>query len=168
MANVIEIMNEIVNDTDVLSVKSSSDVLDDGYVGKLSGLVNGEMDLYNFAKGQATDPLVIIAGADVYTDSYGNRVGYKDPRKITYPANRPVRAYRPRVGMRFKINTDAISGTPVKGQYVIPQDNNYQLVAATDLTSHTSGLALEVEDAEAKIMIGKTLVDATVLRVIRV
>ncbi len=169
MANIVELMNEVVNDTDVLSVQSESDVLDDGYVGVLNGLVNGEMDLYNFAK--PTDGkdagIVIIVGADVYTDAYGSRVGYKAPRKVTYPAGKPVRAYRHRVGMRFKINKDAVSGTMVKGKYVVPQAADYQLVAADDLSNETL-LAFEVESLDAHIFVGKTAVEAAVLRVISV
>lgn len=169
MANIVEFLNEVVNDTDVVSVQST-DVLDDGYIGVLGDLVNGEMDLYKFEKiNPATkNGAVMVVGSDVYMDSFGSRIGYKDPGKITYPAKRPVRAYRLRVGMRFKIDKDAIDGTCVKGKFVIPKQSDYQLTVANDLSNHTVGLVFVVEDVKNSIFVGKSVVDAVVVRVDRV
>jgi hypothetical protein len=172
MPNIIEFMNESVLDTDVLSVQLvAATPLDDGYVGKLNGLVTGERDLYNILPPAAvtTDNLVIICGAENYIDSLGYRNPIHDKTKWTYAGDRPVRAYRPRVGMRFKINTSAISGTPVAGQYLIPANSTFQLAAAADLSGNTK-LAFEVEEtgSTCNIFVGKTNVAATIMRVIKV
>jgi hypothetical protein len=173
MANIIEFMNESVLDTDVVSVQTgyAATPLDDGYVGKLSGLVSGERDLYTFATPTTvtTDELLIIVGAENYIDANGFRTPIHDKTKWTYAGDRPVRSYRPRVGMRFKINTSAISGTPVKDQFIIPANSTFQLVAAADLSGNTK-LAFVVEETgvTSNIFVGKTLIPATIIRVVKV
>lgn len=171
MANIIEIMNELNVDTDVTSVQLvAATPLDDGYVGKLSALVSGERDLYTIAVPAAvtTDELVIVAGAEVYVDANGIRIPLHNKTSFTYAGDRPVRAVRPKVGMRFKINTSAISGTPVANQYVIPQNSSFQLVAAANLSGGTR-LAFVVEEtgSTCNISTGKTFVPSTILRVVK-
>jgi hypothetical protein len=172
MANIIEIMNELNVDTDVLSVQLvAATPLDDGYVGKLSALVTNERDLYTIAVPGAvtTDELVIIAGDEVYLDALGLRSPIHDKTQYTYPGDRPVRAIRPKPGMRFKINTAAISGTPVVNQFVIAQNSSFQLVAAANLSGGTR-LAFVVDETGSgcAISTGKSFVAATILRVIKV
>ena len=170
--NIVEFMNEAIFDADVLSVQHDSVALDDGYLCNLSGLVSGERDLYSVATpltatlGSAE--AVMVVGAEVYIDALGFRTPVHNKTSFTYIAGRPVRVYRMRVGMRFKINTSAISGTPVVGQYVIPANATYQPAVAADLSGGTR-LAFIVEEtgSTCNIFTGKTAVPATILRVIK-
>ena len=170
MANIVEIMGEIVNDYEVLSVQHASTALDDGFVGELTGLVSGERDLWTIAAANAvtTDEVVMVVGAEVYIDANGFRSPLHNKASFTYIAGRPVRAYRLPVGRRVKINTSAISGTPVAEQYVIPANGTFVLAAAADLTGGTR-LAFVVEEtgATCNIFTGKTAVPATILRVVK-
>jgi len=170
MANIVEIMGEIIDDGEVLSVQHATLALDDGYVGELTGLVSGERDLYTIATADAvtTDEVVMVVGAEVYIDANGFRSPLHNKASFTYIATRPVRAYRMRVGRRVKINTSGITGTPVAGQYVIPVNGTFVLAAAADLTGATR-LAFVVEEtgATCNIFTGKTAVPATILRVVK-
>lgn len=170
MANIVEFMNEAVFDADVLSVQHASTVLDDGYAGEITGLVSGERDLYLIAAPDAvtTDEVVMVVGAEVYIDANGMRTPIHNKASFTYIAGRPVRAYRLRAGMRFKINTSAISGTPVAGQYVIPANGTFTMAAAADLTGGTR-IAFIVEEtgSSCNIFTGKTAVPATIIRVFK-
>lgn len=169
MANIVELMNEIVFDADVLSVQTgyAATPLDDGYVVKISGLVTGERDLYTVIKPAdiTADDMAIVVGAEVYVDANGMRIPLHDKTKFTYAGDRPVRAYRPRTGMRFKIANTAISGTPVAGQYVVAQDANFGLAASSSVGS--GKIVFVVEETGASIFVGKTLVAATIVRCIK-
>lgn len=170
MANIVEFMNEAVFDADVLSVQHATVALDDGNLGELTGLVSGERDLYTIATPDAvtTDEVVMVVGAEVYVDTNGVRVPIHNKANFTYVATRPVRAYRLRAGMRFKINTSAISGTPVVGQYVIPANGTFQPTAAADLTGNTRvAFIVEETGASCNIFTGKTAIPATIIRVIK-
>ena len=172
LANICEFMNEAVFDADVTSVQHDTLALDDGYVGNITGLVSGERDLYSITT-PATATLgsaeaLMVIGAEVYIDANGFRSPLHNKASFTYIAGRPVRAYRMRVGMRVKINTSAISGTPVAGQYAIPANGTFVLAAAADLTGATR-LAFIVEETgtTCNIFTGKTAVPATILRVVK-
>lgn len=170
MSNICEFMNEAIFDADVLSVQHASTALDDGYVGELTGLVSGERDLYAIATATAvtTNEVVMVVGAEVHIDAFGFRTPVHNKATFTYIAGMPVRAYRMRVGMRFKINTSAISGTPVVGQYVIPANGTFTLASAATLAGGTR-LAFVVEEtgSTCNIFTGKTAIPATIIRVIK-
>lgn len=169
MANIIEFMNEAVFDADVTSVQTgfAATPLDDGYVCKLSALVTNERDLYTVVAPVdiTVDDVVFVVGAETYIDANGFRVPIHDKTQWTYAGDRPVRAYRPRQGMRFKIANTAISGTAVVGQYIVEQIGNFGLLAST--TIGTGKVVLEVEEtgSTCNIFVGKTLVPATIARV---
>jgi len=169
--NIVEFMNEASFDADVTSVQNASTALDDGYVGKLTGLVSGERDLYLIAvpADVTTEEVVMVVGAEVYVDANGMRIPLHNKASFTYVATRPVRAYRLRTGMRFKVNTAGISGSPVVGQYVIPANGTFTYAAAADLSGGTR-IAFVVEEtgtATCNIFTGKTMVDATIIRVVK-
>lgn len=169
MANIIEFLNETNYDADVISVQSgyAATPLDDGYMCKLSALVTGERDLYTVVKPVdiTVDDLVMVIGAETYIDANGFRVPIHDKTKWTYAGDRPVRAYRPRTGMRFKIANTAISGTPVKGEFVVAQDADFGLAAANAVGNGRVVFEVEETGATCNIFVGKSLVAATIVRV---
>lgn len=166
--NYVQMLNEIVFDGDVLSVQASSSAtpLDDGYMCKLSALVTNERDLYTVVVPAdiTVDDMVIIVGAETYIDSNGYRVPIHDKTAWTYAGDRPVRAYRPRAGMRFIISNTAISGTPVEGEFIIAQNASYTLAASA---SAGSGLVVfQVEETSVSMPgPGKNLTTGTLVRV---
>lgn len=169
MANIVEFLNEVVFDADVLSVQSgyAATPLDDGYMCKLSALVTGERDLYTVVPVAdiTVDDMVMVVGAEVYVDGNGIRIPLHNKASFTYAGDRPVRAYRPRTGMRFKISNTAISGTPVAGQYLVAQNSSFGLAASS--SAGTGKVIFEVEETGSTVNIftGKTLVPATIVRV---
>jgi len=170
MANIVEMMNEVVFDANVLSVQtgSSATPLDDGYVVKLSGLASGERDLYTVIKPVdiTADDMAIVVGAEVYVDSNGIRVPITNKANFTYAGDRPIRAYRLAKGMRLKISNTAISGTAVKDQYLVAQDADFALAASASVGSGKIVLVVEETGTDTNIFTGKTLVPATIARVI--
>jgi len=167
--NVIEIMDEVVNPIDVVSVQGSVR-LDDGALVKPTGLVSGERDLYavDVPADVTKDEVLILAPADVYQMDNGMRIPITDPTQIDYPANRPLRAYKAREGRRFKINTSAITGTPVAGQYVVPVNSSFGMATAADLTGATKvAFVVEETGSTCNIFVGAGLVPATILRVVK-
>ena len=169
MANIVEFMNEAVFDADVLSVQSATP-LDDGYVGILDGLESGERDLYTIvpANDVTTDEVVMVVGAEVYIDANGMRVPLHNKASFTYVADRPIRAYRLRTGMRFKISNTAITGTPVLDQFIVPQNSAFGLAIAATLAGGTRvAFVVEETGATVNIFTGKTLVPATIVRVVK-
>lgn len=168
--NVIEVMNETNRAEDVISVKYSIGRIDDGALVKPTSLVSGERDLYTaIAPTDVTkDEVVIVAPADVYQLDNGMRIPVTDPTQIDYPANRPLRAYKLKEGKRFKINTSAITGTPVVDQFVVPVNAGTTMAVAADLTGATK-IAFVVEEtgATCNIFVGATTVPATILRVVK-
>lgn len=169
-SNVIEVMDEYVDPSDIISVKHATVRLDDANVVALNGLVTGERDLYNAVAPSAvtTDEVVIIAPADVYQLSNGMRIPITDPTQVDYPIGRPLRAYKLRENRRFKVSNTAISGTPVAGQYAIPANGSYGLAAASDLTGGTK-IAFIVEEtgSTCNIFVGSKVVPATIIRVVK-
>ena len=169
MANIVNLYNEVVFDADVVSVQTgyAATPLDDGYVCKLAGLVTGERDLYTVtAPADITaDDVVIVVGAEVYIDADGFRVPKHNKTKWTYAGDRPVRAYRPRTGMRFLISNTAISGTAVKDQYIVTQDSDFGLAASA--TAGSGRVVFQVEEVNVSIPVGKTLVSGAIARVIK-
>lgn len=169
MANIVEFMNEAVFDADVVSVQSgyAATPLDDGYMCKLSALATNERDLYTVVKPAdiTADDMVIVVGAEDYIDSNGYRIPMHNKTDWTYAGDRPVRAYRPRVGMRFKIANTAITGTPVEQEYLVCTNDTWVLTASASVGS--GKVVFEVEDTgtSCNIFVGKSLVAATIVRV---
>ena len=76
-----------------------------------------------------------------------------------------MRAYRPRAGMRFKFATAGITGTPVKGQYLVAQNADFDLAASASVGSGKVVFEVEETGSTCNIFVGKTLVPATIARV---
>lgn len=140
MANVVERLTRENDQRNVLSVYNGSEVLDDGYVGVIGAHAAGE-DILS-AIGKASDvtaeEVVMVLGIKAYLeDTYGNRVPMTDPTLITYPIDKPTRAYRLKIGDRFNVANTAINGTAVKDQFLVPANAAWLMVPAANLTGAT-------------------------------
>lgn len=168
--NVVEVMNETNRMEDVISITYATGRIQAGSLLKPTDLVAGERDMYTaIAPVDVTkDEVVILAPADVYQMDNGMRIPITDPTQIDYPANFPLRAYKLKEGKRFKINTSAITGTPVVDQFVVPINAGLGMAAAADLTGGTK-IAFVVEETgtTCNIFVGASAVPATIIRVVK-
>lgn len=157
MANIVERLTLEADQRNVLDVYSATEVLDDGYVGVLGALMEGEdrLRLIGKATDVKTEEVVMVLGAKAYMETAdGVRItAYSDPSKITYPIGKPVRAYRLKIGDRYKIASSAIEGVAVVDQFLVPADGAWKLAPASDLIGVTK-VALKVLKADEKIFKG--------------
>jgi len=172
MAQIFEVIDHVNSDTDIVSVKSDTDILDKGYLCSLGTLAY--WDVYNVteptgATSAATPTeadLVMILGGDPYEDANGQRTGgVRDPRDITYAAGRIVAASRIPLGCRIKIDEDSIDDSSVAiavGKYLIPKDGGYDMVTSATIPSGV-GFVLKI-DKEDSFPVGGEYVDAVIAR----
>lgn len=116
------------------SLKHTADV-PNGYVAHVGTLVAGERDLYNLVTPSTAsitkEEIVLIASPEF------NYLPGKSLEDFVNPTGIPMRAYHLVEGDIFTVSDDAIDGSTVEGQYVIPQNASLKLAAAADLTGAT-------------------------------
>lgn len=136
-------------------------VMKNGYVCNLGAKVTGNPEAFVVATPATatlgTEEVVLIASPEVMYEANKNISDFE------IAANKPARAYHLTVGDVILFSDDLIDGTPVVGQYVIPQNGSLKLVAAADLSGGTR-LAFKVD---AQTTIGYNANTAWRLRVVK-
>ncbi len=111
-----------------------------------------------------TDIPAIIINQGVYEDANGARVnGYVNPGDFSYLAADVITAVRPAKDLLFKMTDDCFSGTAIKDQFLILQDNSHELVVSAVVT--TNAFSLKIEQL-ITIPVGNTFVSGVLVRVI--
>jgi len=99
-----------------------------GFVGNLNGLATGFKDVYNFETPATatleTENLLLIFNDETQSDPTKTISDY------VIPAGTKARAYFLSEGDMVKMDKDLISGTAVKGEYLVPADGSYLLSAS--------------------------------------
>lgn len=116
------------------SVKHTANLLN-GNVVQLGNLVAGETELYEVkvpsTNAEVTDGVYLLH-ATPELDADPRKKGLKH---FVVEAGTAGRAYHVEVGDVVTITSDLIEGTPVVGNYVVPQLSSVQLEASTDGTT---------------------------------
>jgi hypothetical protein len=116
------------------SVRHTADLLN-GNVVQLGDLVDGETELYE-VKVPTTDADItdgeFLLHATPEVDPDPRKKGLKHFKVL---AGQEGRAYHLTVGDIVTLTEDLIDGTPVVGQYVVPQLNSIKLEASADGTT---------------------------------
>lgn len=124
------------------SVKHTAE-LQNGMVVNLGALATGEREVFDVSVPAtatlATAEVLLIAAPEVMYE------GYKGLKDFTITAGTATKAYRLETGDIFTVTDDAITGTTVVGQYVIPANASLKLAAAADLTGGTKFAAKVIE-----------------------
>jgi len=111
-----------------------------------------------------TDIPAIIINQGVYEDANGARVnGYVNPGDFSYLAADVITAVRPTKNLLFKLTDDCFSGTAIKDQFIILQDNSHTLVVSATVT--TNAFSLKIEQL-ITIPVGNTFVSGVLVRVV--
>lgn len=101
---------------DVFSVRAKVE-LENGFVGKLGEVEEGNRDVRALETPTAGDSLVLIANPALVYDNA--RLGSGDETNYFMEAGEVVRAYGLRPTMKFSVSEEGINGTAVEGEYII-------------------------------------------------
>ena len=128
----------------LVSAKNSTDAMENGMVVALGSRTDGS----TYAVAKATDvvnqTLVIVnAPIIIEIDGIGRVEGLEDPTLFTIPVSRPARTFKPVKGDTFFISADAITGSPVAGQYAIAKNGQYKFDASATVTTASVAILLE-------------------------
>lgn len=113
---------------DVFSVRAT-EVLENGFVGKLGEVEAGNRDIRALEKPKAGDSLVLIANPALIYDN--NRMGSDVETNYFMEAGEAVRVYGLRPTMKFAVSKEGINGTPVVGQYLVAGAGHKLVPSAT-------------------------------------
>lgn len=166
---IARLLNEMSYDPYIVSVKNTVDRMENGNLVTANTLVANERELYTAGKVTSviTDIPVMVIAPDGYEMDNGMRLPIYDPRNVSYPKNKPLRAYRLKKDMQFLIQTSAITGTPVEGQFIVGTNNAYTMSAtATAPTSASHKVAFVVERTGIFESVGTELVPVIQMRVV--
>lgn len=144
----------------IVSIKYDTGALENGRVVVLNGLADGEREVYNVTTPTdvTTQEVLLHATPEVLYEA-GKTIG-----DFELAAGKIGRAFHLTVGDVFTITNDGIDGTPVVGQYLVPQNNSFKLAVAADLTGGTRFAAEIIE----LTTLGYDNNSATVVRVVKV
>ncbi len=153
----------------VVEIYNASTALDDGFVGILGALATGEDRLRSLdqaADVTAEEVVMVLGMKDFLEDSSGMRNdAVTDPTSIIYPAGKPLRAYRLKIGDRYVLSNTAINGTAVADEYLVPANAAWLVVPAANLTGATK-VAFKVLKVNEKLYKGNSEVAATLVEVV--
>ena len=168
MATKICVPSILPLDREVIKVKvPTSTTMAQGQVVVAESLSGTSRSIYTGAlvTEPTTDLPAIVINQGVYEDTNGARVeGYVNPGDFTYKAADVITAVRPAKGLTFEMTNDCFSGTAVKDQYLIPQDNSHELVVSA--SSASNAFALQIEQL-ITLPVGNTFVAGVLVRVVK-
>ncbi|NLY47346.1 MAG: hypothetical protein GX053_15400 [Tissierella sp.] len=132
----------------------------------IGSLLDGDLNVYQGATPtDVENEQVFIVDEPVLVTVEGMRINIDDPRKFINEAGRALRIRQPVIGDDITISEDGFEGTPVVGQYAVPQNGKYKLAPSATIPADVK-LVYEVE-AERAIPVGQDFVKAYKLRVVK-
>lgn len=128
---------------DVFSVRVKDEV-ENGFVGRLGDVEDGNRDIRVLEKPVAGDSLVLIGNPAMIYDNA--RLGSGAEDQYFMEAGEAVTAYGLRETLKFGVSKEGIDGTAVEGEYLVSGDG-YKLVPSATIPD--TGFAAKVirEDA---------------------
>lgn len=127
--------------------------VENGMIGYLDGLADGESHTYNFVKGVKEGAILTLAHNPEWTEDTSNRLNQRKD-KFFIPAGVKFRAYTLKVGDEFALSKEGFSGEPVVGQYVTVDANGKLAIAGETAPDG----AVMVGKIMRKRQVGSTLV----------
>lgn len=124
--------------TDIYSVRATV-ILENGFVGKLGDIENGNPDIRKLEKPAAGDSLVLIANPAIVYDNARLGAGTED--QYNMEAGEAVRAYKPHATYVYAVSAEGINGDAVIDEYLVAGDG-YKLVPSATLPE--TGFAAKV------------------------
>lgn len=113
---------------DVYSVRST-EILENGFVGKLGDIEAGNPDVRKLEVPAAGDSLVVIANPAMIYDNA--RLGAGKENQYEMEAGEVVRAYGLRETFVFAISKEGVNGTAVVGEYLVAGAGHKLVPSAT-------------------------------------
>lgn len=127
-------------DADVFSVRSDK-TLQNGFVGKLGNVEEGNRDIRALEETATGDSVVLVANPALVYDN--NRLGSGHESEYEMEAKEAVRAYGLHPTYVFSVSEEAIEGTAVVGEYLVAGTGN-KLVPLDTLTGSETGFVGKV------------------------
>lgn len=128
---------------DIYSVRATV-ALENGFVGKLGEVEEGNPDVRKLEAAAAGDSLVLIANPAIIYDNA--RLGSNKEEMYEMEAGEAVRAYKPHATYLYSVTKEAINGTAVVGEYLIA-GAGYKLVPSA--TPAAEGFSAKVVRKDA-------------------
>lgn len=116
--------------------------IDNGTIGYLDGLAEGQSHIYNFKAGTKEGAVVVLAHNPEWTEDTSRMINQRKD-KFFIPAGTPFRAFVIRVTDEFALSTEGFAGTPDVDKYVSVNENGK--------------LAVADAPAEDAVMVGKIM-----------
>ena len=91
--------------------------VENGMLGHLEELADGETHTYNFVKGAVAGKQVVLAHNPEWTEDTSNRLNQRKD-KFYIPAETKFRAFTLAVGDEFALSKEGFAGEPEVGKYV--------------------------------------------------
>ena len=152
-------------DAYIRSAKFDVDVENGSHV-VIDSLVSGDLNVYEgSAPTDVENQQIFIVADPVLVETEGVRIGLDDPRKFIVKAGRPACIRQLVVGDDVTISEAGFEGTPVVGQYVVPQNGKYKLAPSATIPIDVK-LVYQVE-AKTAIPVGQEYVTAYKIRVVK-
>ena len=120
--------------TDVYSVRSAN-ALQNGFVGKLGEVEDGNRDIRELKDTATGDSIVLVANPALPYDNA--RLGSAQETDYEMEANEAVRAYGVKPTFVFSVSKEAIEGAAVVDQYLVAGAGNKLVPLAALLGSET-------------------------------
>lgn len=102
--------------------------VENGMLGYLEGLAEGETHTYNFVKGTKAGKQVVLAHNPEWTEDT-SRMTNQRKDKFCIPAETKFRAFTLAVGDEFALSKEGFAGEPVVGKFVSINENGKLVVA---------------------------------------
>ena len=126
--------------------------VENGMLGHLEELAEGETHTYNFVKGATAGKQVVLAHNPEWTEDTSNRLNQRKD-KFYIPAETKFRAFTLAVGDEFALSKEGFAGEPEVGKYVSINNDGKLAVADAPVDG-----AVMVGKIMRKRQIGSTLV----------
>ena len=126
--------------------------IDNGTIGYMDGLAEGQSHIYNFKAGVKEGAVIVLAHNPEWTEDTSRMVNQRKD-KFFIPAGTPFRAFVIKVTDEFALSTEGFAGVPEAGKYVSVNENGKLAVADAPV----EGAAM-VGKIMRKRQIGSTLV----------
>ena len=126
--------------------------IDNGTIGYLDGLAEGQSHIYNFKAGTKEGAVVVLAHNPEWTEDTSRMINQRKD-KFFIPAGTPFRAFVIRVTDEFALSTEGFAGTPDVDKYVSVNENGKLAVADAPVED-----AVMVGKIMRKRQVGSTLV----------
>ncbi len=126
-------------------IDTTASSVDNGCIVALSGLMDGQREIYKAVAPTATSKVLLTCGVELIYDqsTYHGLEDYQNE------AGKPFRAIALQSGDTFSVTAEALSGTPAKGSYVTVGTTTQMVVKASVTTEQVIGTIVDIDKVGA-------------------